>query len=174
MTRMQTMDSRSLAAISRLADALDTTVEELLLHAPPSWTEPAADGGRLETMDVSECRRLLRTSQIARLAYLTDAGPAILPVTYALVDGRPVFRTAAGSPLSRLAGERVAFEVDRVDPVRRAGWSVVVTGIAHTVAAEIVNGRDGAARVEPWPAGERGTYVFVQPGRITGRRIVRG
>jgi hypothetical protein len=170
---MRTMDRRSLAAISRLADALDTTVEELLLHAPPSWAEPAADAGRLEEIEEVECLHLLRTAEIARLAYVTDAGPAILPVTYAMVDGRPVFRTAAGSPLSRLAGERVAMEVDRVDVVRREGWSVVVTGIAHTIAGALVNGPDGTARVEPWPAGERETYVFVQPGRVTGRRIVR-
>jgi hypothetical protein len=170
---MHMTDERSLSAISRLADALDMTVEDLLRHAPPAWSEPAADAGRLETLDDAECRRLLRTAEIARIAYATDAGPAILPVTYAMLDDRPVFRTEAGSALARLAGERVALEVDHVDAVRREGWSVVVTGIAHTIAAGIVNPPDGTARVEPWPAGVRDTYVFVEPARVTGRRIVR-
>ena len=167
------VDVHTMGALIRLADALDTSVEELLLHAPPSWNDPVGDSARLEGLDLAECRRLLATAQIARVAYDTADGPGVLPVNLAVVQGRPVFRTAPGSPLARLGGQRVAVEVDRVDVVRREGWSVVVTGVAHVVAAEALNGPDARECVEPWPGGQRDTYVFVQPGRTTGRRVVR-
>lgn len=173
MTTQPGFDPRTMGALIRLADALDTSVEELLLHAPPSWTDPVSDTARLEPLAEAECRHLLTTSQIARVAYSTDDGPVVLPVNIAMVNDRAVFRTTTGSPLARIGGQRVALEVDRVDVVRREGWSVLVTGVAHVVAGNVVNGPDGRECVEPWPGGDRDTYVFVQPGRISGRRIVR-
>jgi len=45
-------------------------------------------GGRLEALDRDECRRLLESSNIGRLAYCTDSGPRIVPMNYTLVSER--------------------------------------------------------------------------------------
>ena len=156
--------------LSRLADALDTTLDELMLHAPAAWYQPAA-AAFLHTLDETECRRLLATEEVGRVAFIDGGRPGVLPVTYGLFRGRPVFRTTGESVLGRVTGQRVAFEVDRTDRDRREGWSVVVTGCAHAVVGQSVN-LDGTAVVEPWPGGARDLYIALDPESITGRRIV--
>jgi nitroimidazol reductase NimA-like FMN-containing flavoprotein (pyridoxamine 5'-phosphate oxidase superfamily) len=42
-----------------------------------------------------ECRYLLGTHGVGRLAVTTPAGPLVVPVDYGVVDGAIVFRTAA-------------------------------------------------------------------------------
>ena len=47
-------------------------------------------GGRLETLDRDECRRLLGSTNIGRLGYCTDFGPRIVPIFIAgPVPGTP-------------------------------------------------------------------------------------
>jgi hypothetical protein len=44
-------------------------------------------GGRLETLDRDECRRLLEATSIGRLGYCTDFGPRIVPMNYTTIIG---------------------------------------------------------------------------------------
>lgn len=118
-----------------------------------------------------ECWELLAAAPVARVAWTTTAGPAIVPVTHVVHEGTVRFRTAAYSALaSKVDAERVAVEADTVDPGTRTGWSVVATG-----RAEIVYDGGGHATVvqpEPWAAGSRHTLVVVHVDAITGRRLV--
>ena len=120
----------------------------------------------------AECRRLITAGGIGRIAFCTTSGPAVLPVNFAVVAGTIVVRTAEGTAVDGHAGERVAFEVDRLDEALSQGWSVLVRGQAHRVAhrAELEIIRHEAA-VWPWPGGERDVYVRIIPDAVTGRRI---
>ena len=74
----------------------------------------------LEVLDVAECRRLLTTAVIGRLAFTEGAMPVIQPASFAL-SGEDVFiPTGLGSKMA--AGSRgavLAFEVDEYDLVER-------------------------------------------------------
>src|SRR5690606_12053633 len=123
--------------IARLADALQTTREDLLgsgLDRPPGQG-PAAASPVLEKLDREECMRLIAPGGIGRVAFNGSHGPTILPVNYKLHNGAIVFRTARGGPMDRdlrtgVTGVEivVGFQVDRIDEARREGWSVLVQG----------------------------------------------
>jgi hypothetical protein len=57
-------------------------------------------GGRLETLDRDECRRLLGSTNIGRLGYCSDLGPRILPMNYTLVSESVTFRTGIDTEAS--------------------------------------------------------------------------
>jgi hypothetical protein len=68
----------------------------------------------------------------------------------------------------------VTFEVDAIDLAHRAGWSVMVKGVAQ----ELSTSRDHrvAARAEfggatPWAPGVRDHLIRIIADQVTGRRI---
>lgn len=128
--------------------------------------------GTFEILDVDACLELLATQQVGRLAFLDEGEIVVLPVNYLLDRGTVLVRTAEGSKLdAAVRGERVAFEVDDVDPIDHTGWSVLVKGRC----AEIWEGTelDTVRRLplESWAAGEKAHYLTVLPSAITGRRL---
>jgi hypothetical protein len=160
---------RTFEAVVRLARALDTTVDELLLRLPDWWlaSDPAA--GQTMALDRRECRRLLESEGIGRVGFVGPDGPSVLPVNYLFSDGRVIFRTAPRSPLARLNDAAVCFEVDGIDHEQRTGWSVLATGRARTVLDPA--GELGCGRPHSWAGGERDIYVVIGIERITGRRV---
>ena len=153
--------------VTRLARALDTTVDELMLHAPASWFQRRVADETV--LDSSQCRRLLESGGIGRLAFCGADGPMVLPVNYVFSAGRAIIRTSRRSPLSGLDGVRVAFEVDQVNLDDRCGWSVLLVGVARTVPEAL---RElGCPTPEPWAGGDRDVWVIVHADRITGRRV---
>ena len=160
-------------ALIRLADALDTTVPELLGSRP----ERPHGGGRaalhpvLEPMGREECLRLLQPGGVGRIAMTSGDQLVVLPVNYAVHDGRVVFRTAPATVLAHLADGPVAFEIDRIDDGMREGWSVLVTGGARVLTEPELHVLAAGVTVEPWAGGARDLYVTVEPEHITGRRI---
>ncbi|MFF3821489.1 pyridoxamine 5'-phosphate oxidase family protein [Streptomyces bluensis] len=126
----------------------------------------------LRDLGLDECRALLSTHGVGRIAVSTPEGPAVVPVNYEVVDDTIAFRTAPGSVPAAAVGTDVAFEVDHVDEAMSQGWSVLAVGPARVVAEP-----DAARRLaerahsEPWPGGEREMWVSVRPTRLTGRRI---
>jgi hypothetical protein len=118
-----------------------------------------------------ECRRLLSSTNIGRLAFCTDAGPRIMPMNYTLVSEAVVLRTSIDSETShQLFDHPIAFEVDQVDHSFRRDGALLVVGenpthsrrvIAATRrrlgAAALAGGRtsDGRATVtddDDWPS----------------------
>ncbi|WP_188195164.1 pyridoxamine 5'-phosphate oxidase family protein [Nonomuraea sp. SYSU D8015] len=172
-------DTPDTGALYRLADALHTTVGELLgggRERPPG-RGPAMAHPTLEVLDEEECRRLIEPGGIGRVAFSGSHGPTVLPVNYKMHKGAIVFRTAFGGPMDRdlrtgLEGVDIviAFEIDTFDEINREGWSVLVQGPAHHVPEEEVE-EVAACGVTPWAGGERELYVRIAPHQISGRRI---
>jgi nitroimidazol reductase NimA-like FMN-containing flavoprotein (pyridoxamine 5'-phosphate oxidase superfamily) len=125
----------------------------------------------LDVLSEDECRDLLQTKRVGRVAVCSDR-PAILPVVYALLDGDVVFRTAPGEKLIAAALQRtVAFEIDEYTEATRTGWSVDVVGTAEEIVHPDQLARAEALGLEPWAGEVRDRYVRIRTEEISGRRI---
>ncbi|BBX75711.1 pyridoxamine 5'-phosphate oxidase family protein [Mycobacterium shinjukuense] len=126
-------------------------------------------------LDRDEAMRLLASVDHGRVVFTRDALPAIRPVNHLVVDGRVIVRTRLTSKVSvsvrSSAGVVVAYEADDLDPRRRMGWSVVVTGLATAVTDP-----EQIARYEhllhPWVNMAMDSVIAIEPGIVTGIRIV--
>ena len=129
----------------------------------------------LEVLDEEQCRSLIQSRNLGRIAFTIEGVPEIFPINYAADGSTVVFRTAEDTRLQAATKHRVAFEVDDWDPTAGVGWSVVVKGIAE----EITRGIDPFAvalrsrPVIPLAPGAREVWIAVYPAEITGRRIRR-
>jgi len=121
-----------------------------------------------------ECWELLRTQAYGRLAIIDHDGPMIYPIN-ALVDhGTLVFRTTPGGKLNALRDDdRVAFEVDGVDPDSDDAWSVVIRGSARPVTNQYEEVDVVELGVTPWQHGPKPIFVRVTPTVVTGRQFHR-
>jgi nitroimidazol reductase NimA-like FMN-containing flavoprotein (pyridoxamine 5'-phosphate oxidase superfamily) len=91
----------------------------------------------------------------------------VVPVNYVL-DGRViVFRTAPGTKIEGLRMGPVSFQLDHIDRSSRAGWTVLVTGVAYEATSYEVSD----VHLEPWADGSRNIWVRILPGSVSGRRI---
>jgi nitroimidazol reductase NimA-like FMN-containing flavoprotein (pyridoxamine 5'-phosphate oxidase superfamily) len=88
----------------------------------------------LEVLSESQCRELLASRDLGRIAFSIGGQPEILPINYAADGLVVVFRTAQDTIMMGALSGRVAFEVDSWDPQTRVGWSVVLKGVAEEVA----------------------------------------
>ena len=121
-----------------------------------------------------ECRRLLQSGGIGRVAFQSPSGQHIVPVNFELHQRSIVFRTTPHSELARLApGSEAAFEVDELDHESQSGWSVVARGVIEVIpdnfekAAIRFYGKDPT----PWAEGIRRTYLRLPCRTLTGRRL---
>ncbi|MFD8524320.1 DUF1918 domain-containing protein [Streptomyces capillispiralis] len=165
----------TMATLLSLAAALDTTVTALRgagVDLPPGQGH-ALLHPQLRDLGPEECRRLLSTHGVGRVAVSTSDGrPAVVPVNYEIVEDEIVFRTAPDSVPAAAVGTEVAFEVDHVDEAMSRGWSVLAVGPASVVTEPgTVRGLVRRAHTEPWPGGARDMWVSIRPTRLTGRRI---
>jgi nitroimidazol reductase NimA-like FMN-containing flavoprotein (pyridoxamine 5'-phosphate oxidase superfamily) len=129
-------------------------------------------GGRLETLDRDECRRLLGSTNVGRVGYCTDLGPRIVPLNYTLVGEAVTFRTGIDTEAShQLFDHPVAFEVDQFDEFLQTGWSVLVVGNAQPLDEESLLLLDVRQTPQPWPAGRRVLVVQLPLTMMTGRRV---
>lgn len=121
--------------------------------------------------------RLLASVDHGRVVFTDRALPAIRPVNHLVDEGRVIVRTRLTATLSASvrsnadAGVVVAYEADNLDPERRLGWSVVVTGLATTVTDP-----HKVARYEqllrPWVNKVMDTVIAIDPEIVTGIRII--
>ncbi|MFB7330932.1 pyridoxamine 5'-phosphate oxidase family protein [Streptomyces adustus] len=165
----------SLGALIRLADALGVTAAVLRgagVDRPPGQGH-ALLHPRLQELDPGECRALLSSHGLGRIAVSSpDGRPAIVPVNYEVVDDVIAFRTAPYALPAAAVGAEVAFEVDHVDDARSQGWSVLAVGRASEVTdPDTARRLTERAHTTPWPGGARGMWVSIRPTSLTGRRI---
>lgn len=119
----------------------------------------------------AECRELLGTDTVGRIAFVTPSGPRIVPVNYLLAGEALELRTTAYSELGVYApGTRVAFEIDHLDAERRRGWSVV----AHGPCVRVEEPRPLDSGPEPWAGGHRSLLLRLEWEELTGRRVGEG
>jgi uncharacterized protein len=132
--------------------------------------------GSLEFLSEHQCRELLASRDLGRIAFQQGDDVEIFPVNYSTDGTIVVFRTAPGTKLTQSTLSRVAFEVDDWDAGARVGWSVVLKGVAK----EVTGGTDPfstalrESKVEPLAPGEHGHWIAVYPSQITGRRFRLG
>ena len=92
------------------------------------------DRNGLALLDPKECRALLGTSAIGRLALSVHALPVVLPVNFTLVSDGILIRTGAGSKFDQACDQAVVgFEIDGYDSMSQTGWSVLVQGHARVL-----------------------------------------
>ncbi|MQS17151.1 helix-turn-helix domain-containing protein [Streptomyces kaniharaensis] len=164
-----------LGALTRLADALDTTVGNLLGggHDGPSGRARANARVLLEELDPAACWAKIAPGGVGRVVLTAPHGLVALPVNYRVLDATILYRTTADGILARAAGSEVAFEVDQLDEVFATGWSVLVNGTVSVVSdEEAVRWFERHADPNPWAGGTRETWMRIRPTGISGR-IVR-
>jgi nitroimidazol reductase NimA-like FMN-containing flavoprotein (pyridoxamine 5'-phosphate oxidase superfamily) len=129
-------------------------------------------GGRLETVDPDECRRLLSATSVGRVGYQTPRGPRIVPLNYALAGQSIIMRTAPDTELARFAaGQTIAFEVDQTDEYLQTGWSVQVVGELQEISAEALRMLAPGQTPDPWAEGPRSVFLQLATDELTGRRV---
>lgn len=127
----------------------------------------------LQVLSPEECNRLLDSTAVGRVAFMSKGEPLILPVNHALVDGTIVFRTTVGEKLDA-ARQRapMSFEVDGWEPEARRGWSVVVRGTAEAVYEPAEVERLDALGLVSWAKpGVNAQWVRLRPTEISGRAL---
>lgn len=162
------------AALHRLASALDTTASELRgEHAdhPPGFRTPR-NRTTYTSLSPADCERLVGDRGIGRFVFDSERGPVALPVNYLMVDGDVVFRTASDTSIDRVDPESaVGFEVDAIDDAMGNGWSVLFTGNVQRVEAPADIRRLEALGLDPWAGGQRDVLLRLVPVERSGRRI---
>ena len=142
------------------------------LQSPPT-THPR----QAVELTEDECWPLLESVSVGRVVFTQRAMPAIRPVNH-IVDGRVIIiKTHLGAAITARAsdsrpgpqGSVVCYEADELDPIRRTGWSVIVTGMARLVTDPAA--ARYASAPEPWIAGDRNQVVAIEPQFISGIRL---
>jgi hypothetical protein len=126
-----------------------------------------------ETLDRAQCRRLLTTAMIGRLAFTEGALPAVLPVAFTLHSEHVLIALPHDDPVVNAVRRAVvALEVDDYDPAARTGWSVTVVGPSRKLAGTLTawaRGRLPALTGHPDPAG---CYLAVRLDLVRGWRML--
>lgn len=160
-------------ALIRLADALDTTVSDLLGSQPrrPAGHGRAALHPVVHEVSEQECRQLIEAGGVGRVAFEPAGRLTVVPVNFAMHHRAVVFRTGAATVLGRYGAGPVAFEIDRIDEGMHEGWSVLISGTARIADSTEAQKLRDALTVDPWAGGDRETYIVIEPEQVSGRRI---
>ncbi|MGY1822927.1 pyridoxamine 5'-phosphate oxidase family protein [Geodermatophilus sp. SYSU D00079] len=128
----------------------------------------------LRDLDVWECRALLGTATLGRLAFTQNALPMILPGHFRIRGAEVVVAILAPSSIASARNEHVVvFEVDTYDEATREGWSVSVIGPSRLVVdAEEIAELDGLD-FSPSSSAQGWHYVAVDMGVLRGTRLAR-
>ncbi|WP_239091486.1 pyridoxamine 5'-phosphate oxidase family protein [Streptomyces sp. SID14478] len=169
--------SAPVGTLVRVADALGVTVDDLTgasVDRVPGRVTARSDTA-LVGLDEAECRRLIGTHGVGRIAVLTKDGPGVFPVNYLVAGADIAFRTAAATPAAKAVDTEAAFEIDSIDDVTASGWSVLAVGCLTAVTDDRVLHRlDATAHSHPWAGGPRTRWMTLTPVRLTGRSVGPG
>ena len=127
---------------------------------------------QLSELDEEECRELLGTAVIGRLAFTEGALPAIQPVHFSLLGEHIYIPTRPGSKVAAAtANAVVAFEVDDFDPATRLGWSVTAVGPSRVLTRSAELDTLEALGLQPWASTSQPCYIAVRASIWHGRRL---
>ena len=136
-----------------------------------------SDGGTtLESLSRNRCLELILTVPVGRIGLTIRTLPVILPVNFALVGEKIVFRTIPGTKLdAAAAGAVVAFEVDCYSPDGTSGWSVLVQGRCSEITDLAESAAMEAIPLRAWAfdEGVAQRLVCIETSLVTGRRFQR-
>jgi nitroimidazol reductase NimA-like FMN-containing flavoprotein (pyridoxamine 5'-phosphate oxidase superfamily) len=125
--------------------------------------------GGTEILSEEDCWDLLAMESVGRVAVAFGGQVDIFPVNYGLDGTGILFRTNAGRKMNGALSGEVAFEVDNIDPIAKAGWSVVVHGEARDITR--FDGPERQRAAQAW-TGPKDFIFRIAPRSITGRRVV--
>lgn len=138
---------------------------------------PASYGAgprRIVGIERAEALRLLASAPFGRIIFTDDALPAVRPVNHLVgADGTVIVWTRPLAGLVPVALGRsviVAYQADDIDPVRRTGWSVLITGPARVIGAG-ERAAEYARRLGPWGDSQRGVVIGIEPTLVSGTRL---
>jgi uncharacterized protein len=117
-------------------------------------------------MGLDECRRLLGTQPLGRIALSVQALPAVVPVLFQLAGDQVVFTVETDALFAALTDNVVAFEVDHIDVETHEGWAVVAVGRSGPVGDVGTPGRAGDSEGGP----SAGRLIGISLDRLSGRR----
>ena len=126
--------------------------------------------GGTEVISREDSLQLLGQERFGRLGVVVDGQVEILPVNYGMDGESIVFCTNAGRKLTGILSGEATFEVDRLEPAARAGWSVVVHGRSENIPSARRPSLEHIA--DPW-TGPKDFLVRIIPRSITGRRVLQ-
>ena len=134
-----------------------------------------SDGSALQHLSRDECLTLMASVPVGRIIYTRRALPAVELVNFALDHGDIVIRTdRSGKLAAATRGAVVAFEVDQVDPVGQAGWSVTAIGPSTEVTDPGELARLRTIGLKSWALGERDHFIRISPVMLNGRHLRTG
>ncbi|MFD6230344.1 helix-turn-helix domain-containing protein [Streptomyces sp. NPDC060232] len=166
--------SPSIGTLVRVADELGVTVDDLTGASAERvrGRSTARREAALVPLGEAECRDLLGTHGVGRIAVFTAEGPTVVPVNYMMAGTDIAFRTSAASVVGRSAGTEAGFEIDNIDDVTASGWSVLAVGALEGVTdPDVLRHLNTTARSSPWAGGDRDRWMRLTPVRVTGRRV---
>jgi uncharacterized protein len=131
------------------------------------------DHAGLAILPLDDCFRLLGSVPVGRIGFQADGEVVVLPVNHVVDRQCVAFRTAAGSKLSAADGQtRVLFEADDYDAGRRAGWSVVMNGVAQAVYEDAEIEALNRHGLDSWAdEADRPFWIRIRPESVSGRLI---
>lgn len=131
--------------------------------------------GPVGPMDERECRELLAGATVARLGYVIEGRPQVVPVNITVVDGDVFIRSLPGSKAAAAGrGDVVCLEVDHLEPETMTGWSVTAHGPLELIVDARVLRRAWDNDPEPWQHGDRWRWLRLTPQTLAGARVAGG
>ncbi|MGO3508695.1 pyridoxamine 5'-phosphate oxidase family protein [Glutamicibacter arilaitensis] len=124
-------------------------------------------------LDEDQSWQLLSHSAHGRVATVAAGLIDIVPVNYAVHNGKLFLRTSPGNKLAAMSiNEKIAFEVDGI--LSDEAWSVVVHGSAEVLEyeADIQEARESG--VTPWIPTQKDFWIRVNVDSISGRHFELG
>ena len=134
---------------------------------------PTDSANVLAVLTENECLALLRSGDVARIAFAFEGKVEIFPINYRMEGRIIVFRTGPGTKLDAVPNTAVAVEIDSWDPASGIGWSVVARGRADEITIDPGRAAEHLRWMPVHPAapGDRFHWVGIKPSEITGRRF---
>jgi uncharacterized protein len=148
------------------------------VSAVPFQASSEGEGLTIDMLDLprEECLRLLASHSFGRLAVsMGDRAPVLRPVNYGFDEPSQsvVFRTAVGSGFhALLRSAEATFEIDGVEEHARAGWSVIMSGVADEVTDPDEVSRLDGLDLDSWAPGHKAHWMRIRALTVSGRRIV--
>lgn len=128
----------------------------------------------LDTLSPTDCRALLASVPIGRLAFTVGALPSIQPVHFEVRGDEVLIPTRRGGKVEAASrGAVVAFEADEYDPGTGTGWSVTVVGPSRVLLDPAELAALSRSGLVAWAPAPDACVVAVRIARITGRRLSR-
>lgn len=128
----------------------------------------------MQVLSTEECLALLDSVRLGRIALTDHALPIILPLVFARIDDRLLFKVGPGA-VSRAAqlGHVVCFEADSFGDAHDQAWSVTAIGRLSIVTDPTMLQRVDQVDLAPWSAA-CSTVASLVPEVINGRRRIGG